>query len=79
MYYLHKADETEAGKTLWNVLRQDSNDMLLLACHVVSVIPPQLSSEKSQNHSTYPGVPIWRHCRVWFEHSSRQGTRNHVK
>lgn len=79
MYYLHKADETEAGEKLRNFLRQDSSDMLLLALHITSVIPPQPSSERARNHNAYPGAPIWRFCRVWLEHSSRQGARNRVK
>ena len=68
MYYLHKADETEAGEKLRNFLRQDSSDMLLLALHITSVIPPQPSSERARNHNAYPGAPIWRFCRVWLEH-----------
>lgn len=79
MYYLRKADETEAGEKLRNFRRQDSSAMLLLALHITSVIPPQPPSERAWNHNTYPGAPIWHLCRVWLEHSSRQGARNCVK
>ena len=76
MYYLHKA---ETGEKLRNFLRQDSSDMLLLALHITSVIPPQPSSERARDHNTYPGAPIWCLCRVWLEHISRQGARSRVK
>ena len=76
MYYLRKA---ETGEKLRNFLRQDSSDMLLLALHITSVIPPQPSSERARDHNTYPGAPIWCLCRVWLEHISRQGARSRVK
>lgn len=79
MYYLRKADETEAAEKLRSFLRQDSSDVLLLALHIISVTPPQPPSERARDHNTYPGAPIWRLCRVWLEQSSRQGARNRVK
>lgn len=61
MYYLRKA---ETGEKLRNFLRQDSSDMLWLALHITSVIPPQPSSDRAWDHNTYPGAPIWCLCSL---------------
>lgn len=58
MYYLRKANETEAAEKLRSFLRQDSSDTLLLALHLISVTPPQAPSERARNHNTYPGAPF---------------------